>query len=370
MTDSELVEWLMANAGPVIRYRTVRELHGNYHVHDDLISELLNEGFIKALLVKLDAFGPLSSIDRFTFNAIHNGTGLQAHVWKLLEFGLGKDIEPFDRRMQVFGNYVENKWVQAVWDHPAGFDVKDNWAIFIAVLLSSYLIRAGYEYEALINFVKRRIDLLHRNASEKVFDIHLNSEELAKLPKRPKIWSNKPVIRPEYDPGGRQTPLPLIHDMSMLAYLPEDIVDGELKRKVSRIVEYVLTPSFQSLEEGYGLLWSKDKRRFHGMGSKPELPCFHSFDDQKEQISLIYYLDIMSQFEEARESVWFQNSMQYLETYKTEDGTYDFPKFLLMKGWMELGENRRRRNALEIESTFRMVLLKKRIREGQDMRSK
>ncbi len=55
MTNSQLTEWLMENAGPVIRYRTVRELLGN-KANDDLISELLNDDLIKALLQKLDDF--------------------------------------------------------------------------------------------------------------------------------------------------------------------------------------------------------------------------------------------------------------------------------------------------------------------------
>jgi hypothetical protein len=62
--------------------------------------------------------------------------------------------------------------------------------------------------------------------------------------------------------------------------------------------------------------------------------------------------------------------MQILETYQTERGTYNFPSTYLVEmkagyyvggEYMGLEDNRRNPKTLELESTFRMLLLKKRI---------
>jgi hypothetical protein len=76
----------------------------------------------------------------------------------------------------------------------------------------------------------------------------------------------------------------------------------------------------------------------------------------------------MSNFELARTTQWFRNSLNLLEDYITEQGTYRFPSSYLQEGnsgyfvtgtYQRLEHNRRRAMALELDSTFRMELLKK-----------
>jgi hypothetical protein len=178
MNDSRLAEWLLGNAGSIIRYRTTRELCDGASTDDDLLKELLNEDKVKSLLLKLEAYGPISKIDNRTLNAVHTGPGVEGYVGKLLEFGLTKDIKPFDERMRVFRQYVDNEWVHDAWNNPHRNDVGGCWAIFIAVLLSSFLIRAGYCYRELSDFIEKRINALYTNASEKIYNIHFSNSEL------------------------------------------------------------------------------------------------------------------------------------------------------------------------------------------------
>ena len=75
----------------------------------------------------------------------------------------------------------------------------------------------------------------------------------------------------------------------------------------------------------------------------------------------------MGEFPTTREHPWFINSLNHLEGFRTEKGTYQFPRTYLPEKpvgyWvtgarMALEENRRKAIAIEMESTFWMAKLK------------
>lgn len=370
MNDNELVEWLFENGGPAIKYRTAAELMDAPYLVNALTNDLLNNPKISSLLHKLEFYGPISAVDSHTLNAVHSGDGAEGVIAKLLELGLGCGVHPFDVRMQVFRQYVCNDFVINALTCPGGQDVINTRAIFIAVLLTSYFIRGRYEYDEIISFAKNRINSLYKVASKKIFDIHLNASELKDYPKRSKGWSDHPVIRPEYDPGCSEMPLPYIHDIFSLAYFPKNYIDKVIEDNINCIVEYILDERFQMLPQGYGLLWYKSNRTYYACGWRPELPCLYNFDSEAEKSKLVLYLDLMSHFKAARKSKWFNNCLNHLEQYKTKDGTYCFPSNYLKDvknstyvfgQSMGFEENRKLKRSFEIESTFRMLLIKKRI---------
>jgi hypothetical protein len=178
------------------------------------------------------------------------------------------------------------------------------------------------------------------------------------------------VLRSEHDPGGNEKPLPNIWDVFTLAYLPRDLQSRDLRQRISAIINYILDERFQSLPSGYGLLFYRANRRYYGCGWSPRLPGLRDFENELDQATLVLYADLMSHFAEARESDWFRACMDHLEAFRTDTGTYCFPKTYLQEkrdqgfvfgASMGLGENRQRKDALQIESTFRMLLIKKRI---------
>lgn len=370
MNNNQLMEWLIANGGPTIKYRTITELMDNPFNTNDLVNDLLNDRTINSLLQRLENYGPIQTIDNHTINAIHTGTGVEGIVSKLLELGMRAGIDVFDSRMQVFRQYVDNSFVRKALSSLGGQEVANHRAIFIAVLLASYFVKGRYLYDEIISFIKERIAFLYRIASDRQFNIHLSEAELLNYPKRTKSWTSQPVISPVYDPGSCEKPLPLIHDIFCMAYLPKAIIDSDLEYKINSIVEYILDEKFQALPKGYGLLWYKANRTYYACGWRPELPCLHDYNSEYEKGILILYLELMSNFKAARESKWFQNSLDYLENYRTNMGTYCFPTYFLKDkkdmGYvcgmsMGLGENRKSKKAYEIESTFRMLLIKRRV---------
>jgi hypothetical protein len=69
----------------------------------------------------------------------------------------------------------------------------------------------------------------------------------------------------------------------------------------------------------------------------------------------------------ARKSQWFLSSLEYLESFRTENGTYIFPKSWLPEkhigywvGGLRMGYDDRKNypKAIECESTFRMLKIK------------
>lgn len=369
MNDNELLEWLMANGGPIIKYRTATELMEVTENLSKLQRDIIDTKTVASLLQRLEQYKPIEKMDIRTINAIHTGAGVEGIVAKLIELGMRVGIEAFDSRMEIFRQYVDNIFVKEGMQSHGGNDVKNTRAIFIASLIASYFVHAGYIYDEIIDYIKQRIDLLYKAALERQFDVLLKDSELSAYPKRVKSFEKYSVIKPEYDPGCCDKPLPFIHDIYCMAYLPSAFVDSDLEFKINKIMEYIFDERFQALPEGYGLLWYKANRTYYACGWKPQLPCYFNYDSELEKGMLVLNVELMSNFKNVRETKWFIDSINYLEQFRTSTGTYCFPQNLIKdkkdQGYvcgvsMGLGENRKSQRAFEIEATFRMLLIKKR----------
>lgn len=368
MNHSELVSWLMDHGGPVIRYRTCAELL-DQTPPEALLTELLAFAPVKTLLEKLDGYGPIERMDSATLNRIHGLGTVESHVAKLLEYGMHAGIEPFDRRMRVFRQYVDNPFLKKAMSAMPGNDADAIRPVIIASLMSSYFARAGYDdFPAAVEFITQRIDGILNPASGKRIDIYLTDQELKSYPKRPKAWSDTPVIRPEFDPYRNITPLPIIHDIFGMAYLPRSSRTPQLDQKIDTIIDYILDQRFRALRRGYGLVYYESIKRYYACGWRPELPD-PAGSDYERSITVLY-AELMARFASAHASEWMKSCLTVLEGFRTERGTYRFPPGMLREkkdsgfvcgASMGLGENRRRGEAYELESTFRMLLLKKRL---------
>lgn len=372
MKNYEVITWLLENGGPAVQFRTATELLDNSSKIDleKLSDNLLEDKKVKLLLDRLDEYGPLTIIDMRTLNSIHSARGIEGIVAKLIEMGLNSRTPAFNTKMQIFRQYICNNFVEGALSAAAGYSVNNSRAIFIAVLLSSYFFRAGFEYYEIIDFFKKRIRLLYRAAHERNFDIFLDKIKLHYLPKPPIRWRYTPIICPEYDPGSCERPLPYIQDIFAMAYFPKDFLDNETKEMIDSIIKFVFEDRFQSLK-GYGISWFEKSKNYYNnnCGWKPELPCLNNFDEPYEKNILLLYLDLMSHFKIARKSQWYRNCLDYLEQYRTSEGTYCFPSEYLkdIRGGvyvcgqsMGIDERCKSKKVFEIESTFRMFLLKNR----------
>jgi hypothetical protein len=227
------------------------------------------------------------------------------------------------------------------------------------LVLYPFLVRAGYaDHERVAAWLAQRVESLYRTARRGDFDLYLSAEEAADVPK---AWRGKPIYKADYgfDPDPVYA-LPSCYDFYALAYCPPLPDRVGFEAQAEAIVDYLSDPRFQSTIGGYG--WNRSKRTCYA-GGRGYLAC-------SEPGRLVLFLELGAKFASARNSEWFRQGLAVLESYRTAAHTYRFPADLLMEkpGYylyggfhMGLGESRRTPLGLELESTFRMLIIRRRL---------
>jgi len=322
-SDDRIADWLFANGGPIIRYRVATELLADRGDIDraQLGRDLLVYPEVQRWLANLGQ-GPIHhSCDTSAENALG----------KLLEYGLRSDVADLDEKARpLFARYSD-------------FDD--------ALVLTPFLVRAGYSRRPVVaEWLTRRMAALHRTAQRGAFDFYLTEAEAAAVPK---AWRGKPIYRAEFNPVGADFPLPTCFDFYALAYWPKD--DPAANRMIEDIVRFISEPAFQTTVGGY--IWDRTLKRCYAAGR----PFLARVTPER----LVLFLELGARFAAARAAPWFKAGLAQLEGYRTPQGRYRFPSELLKEtansyyiyagAHMGLGENRKQTQALEIESTFRMM---------------
>ena len=332
-----LIEWLMENAAPVIRYRTLDELinTGDKKVLQDTMFEVLA---LPQTQKRLDLLRSLN------YNDTHGSTStmLENILPMLNDFGLYYGMDAFDnaiKSVSEISNIVLDKSYDKLVAYP-------------------FLLRSKFPINGLIDFAIERVNTIYDFTRHMDFDIYDNAANHSGIPKN---FQGRPIIKPSiaYDTVscGVNIKLPLIYDIVSFAAI-YNRVSPDTQAKIDNIIEYIISPEYDVVEPRYGVL-PAPKKRYYSMG----WDCKKPFND-KEGFSNqnIHRLILYSGFPTIVKSAWFQNAVDYLTQYKTETGTYSFPKdYLLEKdcNWvlgtrMSLAENRRVKWWAEIESTFYM----------------
>jgi hypothetical protein len=134
-----------------------------------------------------------------------------------------------------------------------------------------------------------------------------------------------------------------------------------------QIMKMVLIPDYQKLPWSYGI--AKYGKRFFVLGWAAHLPGYSETPEGRKFAEMLLVMDALAPFICIRESLWFQNSMKSLEEYRTEHGTYSFPRTWLPEKkrgywvggeYMAFDQRKGRPNAIEVESTFRVLSIRKR----------
>ena len=369
MDSNDLVGWLLKEGGPAIRYRTALELAGTDGAAAalPLLEDLLRTQRVQWLLRQMDSFEPYERMDIRVLNALHGMKPqcLENVVARLLELGLRAGVADLDTKMERLHGYIDHPLVRRALADRQQATVDGGRAVFVAIVCASYLLRGGYYDDAIVQFVQRRLALLDRLASEKTYEIYLTPAELHDLPKQ---WAGKPIIRPEMAPTAGDTPLPLVHDFFALAYLPRDRMSLAVRKQVEDVVAYASDERYRALAPGYGYLWSSASPRVcHGCGWSLDLPDPDSAN-RYEQRKIVQRLELLARLPGGAASRWFQRAMQVIESYRTSAGTYCLPRSYLVEAksgyyvggdYMGLEDKRKTDKALELESTLRVLLLKK-----------
>jgi hypothetical protein len=298
-------------------------------------------------------------------NDIHGSkdTTLENILGKLSDLGLRRGIVPFDQLTIPYRNWLHDN----VKDPP-----KYIFDVFARTLIAAFLARAGYIDETAVGEVLRdRLKTIYDFVCQGSYDIYVNLDDYPKMPGSFKV---RPLINPNLCLNGNLQ-LPWIYDIiGLSAFLPDCGTKTD-QEQADTIINYILTERYQKLPDGYGIFLAEN-RRYYAMGWSVHLPGFVdklSEDVITDQVPLwlmgafIQRLVMMGQFILTRKHPWFINSLNHLEGFKTELGTYRFPRSYLPEKtsgyWvtgarMGIEKNRKTQLALELESTFWMVKLK------------
>lgn len=348
MRKSELIAWLFDNSQPIVRYLVPTQLaksRSGYNM-ERLTEEVLATESVSYWLDCLREREGVGGIHGSKDTCFENALG------KLVAFGLRKGSPELDSAVKVVLDRLADRGEESLIDR------------LILPIPASFLASAGYwNTDVLTDYWKERIELLHGFTSKKDYSIYVDSSQYRGIPRS---FKDKRLINPELYPDAKLR-LPWIYDVQALSILRDESARPELSQKIDAIIDYVLDPRYQEFPKGYGIIMP-EPRHYYALGWGVWLPGFHGIKmDRFESGCFVQRLEMMSHFPNACTTDWFGNCMTHLEDFKTNKGTYLFPKdylsekknsYFITGGHMGLGEDRRKKMWREVESTYWMLKLK------------
>lgn len=364
MFDKEKCAWLLENADAPIRYRVLRELLGDATAARRIEPELLSNPIVQKWLMNLQPAPPRS---RFVDEHGSFDTCLENSLLKAVQLGLHAGVTPVADSMA----YYLSKASQL-----PGKPVRKRTITSIHFLGCNLLACAGFLNGAVLDYMRESLNELYIFVRNGNYDIYCDDEERALLKGIPAVYKDRKIIKSSIvDVHGYC--YPLIYDIVGLSSLYA-LGDQGVNQKIDTVIRYISTDEFHNtVADGYGVL-PPYQGKYHTMGWDPKYPGWFDivkfiecYNNQKILNSdrgsgLLFFAQYISKYPPARKTQWFIDLLSYLEKYRTANGTYIFPKEFLTEttGYavggkhMSFGENRRKKNWLEIESTFFMQLLR------------
>ncbi|MHA3964961.1 MAG: hypothetical protein AM325_015645 [Candidatus Thorarchaeota archaeon SMTZ1-45] len=352
MNHRDLAYWLLDNGGPIIRFRTLVDIFEEQDV--GTVSRALKEMTESSEVMRwLDFIG-----QSIAFNDVHSGRrdAFENVVAKLVQLGWRAGLQPFDNKTLSFRVWLSEN----VDNEPIGAH-----EVFKRTLIASVLARAGYQtVEAVQKQVISRLDTIHNFAKNPDFSqIYVDKSEYRGIPEQ---LASHDLVNPELYLGQRFA-LPWIHDVYAFGHLNIVLENEQYREKAERIMEMVLTSEYQSLPWSYGI--AKYGTRYYVLGWAVHLPGYSKAPEGKGFAEMLLVLEALAPFTCIRRSPWFEELMKYLEVFRTDEGIYSFPRTWLpekAKGYwiggkyMAFDDRRKNPNTIEVESTFRVLNIRRR----------
>ena len=348
--NNTATQMLIEQANVSIRYQTLR-LFSSAENNLNVRSALENDKYICLLLDSAR-----NNVADFSFHNVHGATNkhLENLLPMLLDRGLDKSFSAFDEIFSSVIPVLRNK------SYP---DV-NRYHVFTDIVLTPFLLAAGYRDEALVEFYKKRLALTSNFCAKMDFDIFGDQSGYKGIPK---TFRDRKVIKPELYENCKYH-FPLIYDLYGHATM-YDTLDSTEQMQVDNVIRYVMAEEYQEFPFGYGILREPDNRnRYHAMGWDCVLPLI----SDTATAPVLHRMELLAEFPIARKSLWFQEGLALLDSYQNENGMYVLPKIALKEKeacWllgnhMGLGENRRKKDWHIIEGTFRTLRMKSKLRNA------
>ncbi len=362
MDDNSLLEWLVTNSGPALKLRMLNKsmIEKDTFPVDELVDQLLEIEKVKNSLSYFDAFRNYKTMAcRELWALVHNcyENCFEQFMPFLLDIGFRKGITVFDEKVEI---------MRKVYPY-----LMDTYP-FHGIIIMLNLLRAGYCYEDITYYVTDRVDQLHIAAIKQAFDIYEKDKGKVRQPSK---WKDFLILKDEYV---TETQLPVIYDVELILFFIKYIENADVEKKVYDIIAYINDPRYQSLAGDYGWHWAEGAKTYHASSSGIHLPLYNKSElTGSQQYHFLNLLDRMSYSEAMCKAKWFHNCIEYLEQYKTERNTYLLPEELIHPSKMNtfyslyvskealksVKRNEKKSFALELYSTFYVLLIKHRMKQ-------
>lgn len=354
MADTAVCGWLMDCADVPIRYRVARELLGDTKTAKKLENELLGHPAAGLWLRNLKPQTPPQSrwMEHGSFDFC-----LENAILKAVQLGLHGGLP----QLTDAAGYSLAKMERAASLETARKD------FITAVLTANLLSLAQVEHDAVLRFMLKSLDEMHRFIKQQSFAIYLDAEERGRLTGVPACWKGREhFIRPELVREYGYA-YPLLYDIAGMHSLYR-LRDPAVDRKIDDIIRFIAADAFhESIEDGYGIV-PEGKGKYIAMGWDPKAPGWFGVAGYLQSGSvpkLLFYALHASRYPALRQSRWFGELLRCLGAYRTDAGRYAFPAewlpektgYAVLGSHLSFGENRRKKSWREIESTFFMQLL-------------
>jgi len=371
MIDNKICEWLIENADAPVKYRVAKELIKDEKTAKKFESELFENDVVQKWLENLK---PDNSRQCSHNEMIHGSFDfcLENSMAKAVKLGLHADFPQTRYAVSCYIDVMKGNYIIPYRNRHNGFST---------VMVANYLCFAGFDDESIIEYMLGSLDEMYAFVRRGTYDIYITPKERDELKGIPDGWKDredfiKPELVAEYG-----FCYPIIHDIMGLHRL-YNLNNPDVDRKINAVLNYFTNDDFHTdISNGYGIL-TAGKRVYHSMGWSPHYPGWFDvayYVENSDEGSapngahtenryipkLLSFAENIAKYPIAVKTKWFSDLLCCLEKYKIENGIYAFPKKWLTekKGYavgghhLSFGENRRKKNWVEIESTFYMQLL-------------
>ncbi|MCL2059654.1 MAG: hypothetical protein FWH01_11475 [Oscillospiraceae bacterium] len=365
MSASDVYGWLMDNADAPIRYRVLRELLNDEKAAANMEAELPENPAVGQWLKNLKPETPPQhwSMEHGSFDFC-----LENALPKLVQLGLHSGLAPLADAVRFYLDKMKTAPPGGLqpYRNNDGFVLGAPNNGFTSIIISNVLMLAGFADPNITHFMLGSLDEMADFTKKGDCDIYAGDGERAKMKAVPAIWKDKKFIKPQLvDEYGFC--YPLIYDIVGLHKL-YGAISEETDKKIDAVIDFISTDAFHhNIADGYGILHSGGKK-YHSMGWDPKYPgwlCVADYMEGAGAPKLLYFALHISKYPPARKTKWFGDLLAYLENYRTGNGTYVFPAgwlkeqrgYAVQGSHISFGENRKKKNWREIESTFYVCLL-------------
>lgn len=359
MLEMRVCDWLMDNAGAPIRYRVARELLQDEKTAKKIVGQLFENSDV---LLWLKNLRPENPPQHWSMEHGSADFCLENALLKIVRLGLHGGLSQVTNAIEYYIEKLETASSSRPYRNNSEF-AKSG---FSSMLIANFCTLAGLRNGVVLDCMLGGLEVLYNFVCKGDYDIYVGNEEKPQLKAIPVIWKNHNFIKrnlvEEYG-----FCFPLIYDIIAL-YKMYSLNNLEINRKINAVINYITTDDFHNtISDGYGILISGD-RKYYAMGWDPKYPGWFNVPDYIENVNAsksLFFAENIAKYPIAHKTKWFGNLLCYLDKYRTAEGRHIFPAGWLkeQKGYavqghhMSFGENRRKKNWREIESTFYIQLL-------------